>query len=527
MPASQLITHELARALAEISQAVSRQIAVLINRKGSITHVIAGDRHGIFIPDLQDYRRGAYRLKGLRCIRTCAGKHSGITSEDLTDLALLRLDTMTVIGIRKGLPIGLEVAYLLPPGPDGKKWRVESYRQVSELPHNFDVFIKELEQEIERRCRLKALDGVEERAILVHASPRGEEFAARSLDELQRLAETANIQVLDKVYQKVARYNPAHLMGRGKLKEILVSGLYLGVSMVIFDQNLSPRQANNIARMMDLKIIDRTQLILDIFARHAKTRGGKIQVELAQLRYTLPRLVGKGTAMSRLMGGIGGKGPGETKLEVDRRRIKQRISSLERSLKELERQRSQRRKRRIRGRIPVFSIIGYTNAGKSTLLNRLTKSRVAVQDKLFATLDPSTKAMFLGEHRILLSDTVGFITDMPPDIKTAFKATLEELEDSAAFIHVVDSASPFIRDEIAATEEILQEMDLYNTPRIMVFNKVDLLDDMAMKRISRFGGVQVSAKTGRGIDELLGLIRQFMFERREAEGNGLSRLRLA
>ncbi len=513
--------------MTELSQMLARQVAVLVNRKGIITHVIAGDRHGIFIPDLQYYRRGNYRLKGLRCVRTSLGRNHGITSEDLTDLALLRLDAMVVIDVQKGLPGRLHLAYLLPPGPDGRKWEVETYSRVSDLPFQFHHFIRELEQEIERRCRLKALEGAEERAILVHAGPRGEEYAERSLDELQRLAETANVQVVDKIYQRISRYNPAHLIGKGKLKEILVSGLYLGVSMVVFDQNLSPRQANNIARMMDLKIIDRTQLILDIFARHANTRGGKIQVELAQLRYTLPRLVGKGTAMSRLMGGIGGKGPGETKLEVDRRRIKQRIGYLERALKGLEKQRCQMRKRRGRERIPVFSIIGYTNAGKSTLLNRLTKSSVLVQNKLFATLDPSTKALFLEGQKVLLSDTVGFITNMPPDIKTAFKATLEELEDSSAFIHVVDASSPFIYEEMAATEDLLEEMGLLETPRITVLNKTDLLDDKALKRISRIKGIRLSARTGSGVQELMSAIRDHLPRGPRTADSALPRLNFA
>ncbi len=474
-----------------------------MNRKGLITHVICGDQHGIFIPDLEEFRRGAFRLKGLRCIHTVLSQNRGLTNEDLTDLALLRLDAMMVINVKDGLPTAFHLASLLPPDSDGHKWKTETFRQIRDIPYRFDEFIKELEQNIERTCRLRAVEGAEERAILVHAGPKGEEFAKRSLDELERLAETSNVQVVEKVYQRVVKYNPAHLIGKGKLKEILISALYLGASMVIFDQNLTPVQANNISRMMDLKIIDRTQLILDIFARHATTKGGKLQVELAQLRYALPRLVGKGTAMSRLMGGIGGKGPGETKLEVDRRRIKQRISSLEKSLKELSKRRAQRRKKRKRDGLPVFSIIGYTNAGKSTLLNRLTKSSVTVADKLFATLDPSTRLLYLNGKKILLSDTVGFITNMPSDIKLAFKATLEELEDSHFFIHVVDATSPFIQDEINATEEILEEIGVIDTHRILVLNKCDLLDDEAKKRIKRLGGLQVSAKTGQGIKELL------------------------
>jgi len=475
----------------------------LINRKGFVTHVICGDRHGIFIPDLEEFRRGAFRLKGLRCLHTVLNKDRGLTNEDLTDLALLRLDAMMVIGVKDGLPATYHLAYLLPPDQQGHKWKIEQFHNLRDIPYSFDQFVKELEQDIERKCRLRAVSGAEERAILVHASPRSEEYAKRSLEELERLAETCNVQVVDKVFQRIGRYNPAHLIGKGKLKEILISGLYLGATMVIFDQNLTPVQANNISRMMDLKIIDRTQLILDIFARHATTKGGKLQVELAQLRYALPRLVGKGTAMSRLMGGIGGKGPGETKLEVDRRRIKQRISSLEKSLKELSKRRAQRRKKRKKDRIPVFSIIGYTNAGKSTLLNRLTKSSVMVADKLFATLDPSTRLLYLNGKKVLLSDTVGFITNMPADIKLAFKATLEELEDSYAFIHVVDASSPFIHEEIEATEEILEEIGVIDTHRILVLNKCDLLDHDSKKRVRRIKGLYVSAKTGEGINELL------------------------
>ncbi len=496
----------MARALSALSHELARQIAILVNRKGIVTHVIAGDRHGIFIPDLQDFRRGTFRLKGLRCIHTCLGKDKGITSEDLTDLALLRLDAMLVIHCQEALPKTLHLAYLLPPGPDNRKWHIEAHAHARDLPEKFDLFIRELEQEIERQCRLKAIDGAEERAILVHAGPEDETQARRSLNELQRLAETANVQVMDKVFQRIPRYNPAHLIGKGKLKQILISGLYLGVSMVIFDQELSPRQANNIARMMDLKIIDRTQLILHIFAKHARTRGGKIQVELAQLRYTMPRLVGRGTAMSRLMGGIGGKGPGETKLEVDRRRIKQRISSLEKALKNLGKQRAERKKKRYRNKVPVISIIGYTNAGKSTLLNRLTGSNVLVKDKLFATLDPSTRSLFLNGRNVLLSDTVGFITNMPPDIRTAFKATLEELEDSSMFLHVVDASSRFIREEMTATLDLLTDMGLAEIPVITILNKADLLDDSDRRRIARIKGLEVSAKTGQGIEKLIEII---------------------
>jgi GTP-binding protein HflX len=346
------------------------------------------------------------------------------------------------------------------------------------------------------------LDVSKERAILVHASalPRAE--AERSLSELEQLARSSDTEILERIWQRTPRYNPAHLLGRGKLGEILMKGLYLGATLVVFDQDLSPVQVNNIAKMVDLKVIDRTQLILDIFARRAQSKEGKIQVELAQLRYLLPRLIGRGTAMSRLMGGIGGRGPGETKLEVDRRRVKQRIGSLERELKGLSRGRKERRKRRTRDRISLVSIIGYTNAGKSTLLNRLTGSNVFAEDRLFATLDPTTRHLALPDGRnILLADTVGFIRHMPKELKVAFRATLEELQDAGLFLHVVDLTSQYKQEEIEAVEKILEEMGLSETPRILVFNKADLLgEDRFRPKAKRFA---VSATTGVGLPELV------------------------
>jgi len=506
-----VISRELARTLSELSRDTECQIGILVNRKGSITHVIVGDQHGIYIPDLEQFRRSAFRLKGLRCIHTTFSRHKGLTEEDITDLALLRLDCMVVIEAGAGLPGKTWMGYLLPPPDsggkesDGAKWHISAFAHPKDLPQDFDTFIKELEAEIERKCRLRGVDHAEERAILVHASAMGPAHAERSLAELEQLARTANVDVCSKVYQRVQRYNPAHLMGKGKLKQIVISGLYLGATMIIFDQNLTPVQANNIAKLTDLKVIDRTQLILDIFARHATTRGGKIQVELAQLRYMLPRLVGKGTAMSRLIGGIGTRGPGETKLEIDRRRIKQRIGALERALKQLERQRAQMRKRRKRHDLPQISIIGYTNTGKSTLLNRLTKAGVLAENKLFATLETSVKSLHLGGRQMLLSDTVGFIKDMPPDIMKAFKATLEELEEAWAFIHVVDASSPFLEQEMEATEGLLREMGLEDKPVILVFNKIDLIPDEELVRLKKRhpSAIFISAFRGSGIDKLL------------------------
>ena len=513
IPPDRLVTQEFARHLASVSSETGREIGATINRKGEVCHVILGDAGGILIPDLSRFRRGIGRLRGLRCIHTHLVAGRGLDDEDLSDLALLRLDAMVAIELEDSLPGKVHVAHLLPPNPEGRQWEVLEFRHPSLVDIPFREFVLELEAEIQRAHGGLEMDGVEERAILVHASKAPRDEAERSLEELEELARSSNVQVVDKVHQRISRYNPAYLLGSGKLRFILMKGLYLGATMVIFDQDLSPVQVNNIARIMDLKVIDRTQLILDIFARRAQSKEGKIQVELAQLRYLLPRLVGRGTAMSRLTGGIGGRGPGETKLEVDRRRVKQRISSLERELKALARRRRERRKRRGRSGVPVVSIIGYTNAGKSTLLNRLTGSEVMAEHRLFATLDPTTRVRTLpGGTRALFSDTVGFIRRMPQDIKVAFRATLEELEDAGLFLHVVDASSPYKGEEMEAVEKILHELSLEHVPRLVVFNKMDLVPGDAVLPRARHH-VEISAVTGQGMDELMEMTGELLRKR--------------
>ena len=501
IPPDRLLTPEIARALTEISGPLGREIGIIVDRKGIIRYVILGDHHGILIPDIGSFRRGIGRLKGLRCIHTHFKKDGGIDTEDLSDLALLRLDAMITVEVQGTLPGKVHFAHLLPPNPEGRQWEIRDYRHPAAVKIPFGDFIQGLEAEIQRSQGTLDLKGDEERSILVHASqcPRAE--AERSLAELVELARSSNIEVLEKIWQHISRYNPAHLLGKGKLREILMKGLYLGSTMVIFDQDLSPVQINNIAKMVDLKVIDRTQLILDIFARRARSREGKIQVELAQLRYLLPRLVGRGTAMSRLMGGIGGRGPGETKLELDRRRVKQRITSLERELKGLSRGRKERRKHRTRKGLPIISIIGYTNAGKSTLLNQLTGSNVSVKNRLFATLDPTTRRLILpGRKEVLLADTVGFIRHMPRDLRVAFRATMEELEDASIFLHVVDVTSSYKKEEIMVVEQVLAEMGLLHIPKILIYNKIDLAGDRGIP--SDPEAIKISAVTGQGISRL-------------------------
>ena len=509
-----LVTPELARALSEVSHSIGRQVGLLIDRRGNITHVIVGDRHRIVIPDLSVFRYFPGRLKGLRCIHTHFGK-TMVDEEDLTDLAMLRLDAMVVVRVGEdGLPGEVEMAYLLPPNPEGKRWDFMRWPHPSRVDLDFEGFVADLEAEMERYMQLKETESYEERAILVSVVTKASRMDAEySMQELVRLAESAGVKVLDTVIQRVARYNPKYLMGKGKLQELIIKALYLGATMLIFDQALSPAQVNAISELTDLKVIDRNQLILDIFAKRAISREGKIQVELAQLKYMYPRIIGRGEAMSRLAGGIGGRGPGETKLEIDRRRIKKRIAVLEDQLEELRKQRRERRKRRQKSSVPVVSIVGYTNAGKTTLLNALTGADAFAEDKLFATLDPTNRVLFVpGVGRCILTDTVGFIRSMPEDLKVAFRATLEELEDAHLLLHVVDVTSPFMEEEMEAVEEILSELGLSHKPRIVVYNKADLLDEGMKRVIGESGGILVSALKREGLDRLLDEIGKILSE---------------
>ena len=319
--------------------------------------------------------------------------------------------------------------------------------------------------------------------------------AEDSMEELRELAASCYIDVVDTVIQRRQKVDPRFLMGQGKLSQLVVLALQKGANLLLFDQELNPSQARSITDLTDMRVIDRTQLILDIFAQRAQSREGKIQVELAQLKYRLPRLVGKGTAMSRLTGGIGGRGPGETKLEVDRRRVRTRIGQLEKSLRQIQKQRGQRRARRNKRGLPILSIIGYTNAGKSTLLNTLTKSSVLAESRLFATLDPtSRRKKFPKDVEVIITDTVGFIRQLPEELVTAFRATLEELEDADLLLHVIDISNPRFADQIESVERILESLQLEHIPVLKILNKKDRVDSVTVRKLARtLDGVPISA----------------------------------
>jgi GTP-binding protein HflX len=494
----QIVTAEFARQISELSHETRRQIGALIDRKGYVEFVIVGDARQIELPDFKRVRVAGDRFRGLRCVHTHL-RGEDLTRDDLTDLALLRLDLMAAIEVDEetGLPGIVRSAHLLPSvapeaGGNGnsKPFAFLEPAVVSQLDVDFLGLIAALESEMARNRRTTRSATGAERAILVNVSTTARDDAEDSMAELRELAQSAGVVVLNEMIQRRSTIDPRTLLGKGKLEELLISGMQLGADAIIFDRELQPAQVRSISDATDLKVIDRSQLILDIFAQRAQSHEGKIQVELAQLKYMLPRLVmGQNSAFSRLAGGIGGRGPGETKLETDRRRVRDRIHRLEAELASQRKRREQRRKERLRHEVPTISIVGYTNAGKSTLLNALTSSHVIAEARMFATLDPTTRRLRLPrEQEVIINDTVGFIRDLPPDLLAAFRSTLEEISGSRLLLHVVDASNPRWQQQIISVDRILNELEFDKIPRLLVFNKTDLVDQESLLAMQRLAG---------------------------------------
>lgn len=474
----------MARTLCQISQELNRQIGVLIHRSGKVENVIVGSFSSIMIPQLSHLRSSGGRLRGVRLIHThLAGED--ISDEDLMDLLFLRLDLLSVLKITAdGLPERLYSVHLVPSGrDDGQNWVFLPPVHPAAQQESFENLVTSLEAEFSRAHKVREVDSGKDRAILISVSTESRLQAEESMNELVELARTDDIEVLETVLQRRRTVNPRTILGKGKLADIMILALQLDANLLIFNQELNPSQIRSITDFTDLRVIDRTQLILDIFAHRAMSREGKLQVEMAQLKYMMPRLSSRDDALSRLTGGIGARGPGETKLEIDRRRINDRLARLARELKNVSKERYRRRSQRRKKDLPVISLVGYTNAGKSTLLNTLTNSDILAENKLFATLDPTSRRLrFPTDMEVIITDTVGFIRNLPEDLFQAFMATLEELQEADLLVHVIDVSNPNHHEHIRVVEKLLSELELKNIPTLKVFNKVDKVEDPELIR---------------------------------------------
>lgn len=502
----------MAKNLCQLSFEMNRQVGILLSRSGKVEQVVVGDFKGIMIPRLGAVRSAGGRLKGLRLIHThLAGEE--ISDEDLMDLLFLRLDLLSVLKISQdGMPERLYSAHLLPVAVNGKNWAfLEPIHPASQTDF-FTDFIASLEDEFARLQATSHVDKGQDRAILISVTTDSPQRAEESLAELAELTRSDDILVLDTVLQRSRKVNPRLIIGKGKLAEIMIKALQLDANLFIFNQELNPSQIRSITDYTEMRVIDRTQLILDIFAHRALSREGRLQVEMAQLKYMLPRLSTRDDALSRLSGGIGTRGPGETKLETHRRRIDDRLARLTKELEQIGKERYRRRDRRRKKELPVLSLVGYTNAGKSTLLNTLTNSDITAEDKLFATLDPTSRRLrFPHEMEVIVTDTVGFIRHLPADLLQAFAATLEELEEADLLVHVIDLSSAGFREQMQVVDELLRELELDSIPCLKVFNKIDR-ENVGEQQLAyaRQEGVVISALDARTFGPFLERAEQMM-----------------
>ena len=519
-----LISMEIARKATALANQLQLQIGLLVGRDGEVESVIAGTKTRIYLPELGRYRLDQARLRRLRLLvfkpYLGAKGEEEIAHDLMTDLEKLRLDAVVVVlSTADGGPGAMSVSHVEPttyrPQLMNKRLVATTnlctinFREVSSCQLNFSEFIDELETKFVA-TRERSYDTTKELALLVGAYTESWPESEASMSELEELAQTAGIEIVDSIMQRRRVLDPKTLVGKGKLEEIVLHSLDLGADLLIFDRELSPAQLRSITNLTELRVIDRSMLILDIFAQRAKSSEGRLQVELAQLKYSLPRLTETDTGLSRLTGGIGGRGPGETKLEIGRRRARDRIALLESKIENLSKQRGLRRKRRQERGVPVVAIVGYTNAGKSTLLNALTKGNVGVENKLFATLDPASRRMrFPNDREVLFVDTVGFIRDLPKELVNAFRATLEEVGEADLLLHLVDVSNAEMMKQIAVVAATLEKLGYGEKPRLLVLNKVDLLASMEVQMLTnRLSACPISAARRDGLASLVNQIQE-------------------
>ena len=490
---AEVVSLELAGELLDVSEELGRRVGLLLYRSGTVQLVVVGDATQLRLPDLGRERTGPVRFRGVRLVHTHL-RPEPLTQDDLVQLTQHRLDlTAALWRTPHGAARTIEVAHLVPPGPRGK----EPFARLGPLPLDrleLDLgrHLRELEAEFARTVRSREVGSGRDRAILVHVARRSDWNRGEgeiSVAELRELARTAGVEVVDVLVQLREKPDPRTILGEGRLQELNLRAMQLDVDLIIFDHDITPSQSRAIGDITDRRVLDRTQLILDIFAQHAETNDGKLQVELAQLKYMLPYLAKKDDALSRLTGGIGARGPGETKLEESRRRVREKVTRLEKQVRELAQRRRQRRSLRSRDGVPVVAVVGYTNVGKSTLLNTLTRSDVLAENKLFATLDPRSRRLRLPDGRdVVLTDTVGFIRRLPATLREAFRATLEELRDAALLVHLCDASDPAVERQVRTVDELLGELELEAVPRILVLNKVDRVSGEEAERLAELLG---------------------------------------
>ncbi len=496
-PGDRLTTPEFAQALVAISTEIHHSVCAYINRRGQIVRVAVGKPHETQIPPQELPRHGAQRLSGIRCVATQL-KGAMPDTASLTAMARQRLDALVVLiptsngGQRRdGTATGsVKEAFLAHLVADLESpWIVSPPLSLDDLTEqDFDDLVDEWETEFQEAgfetSHFQEIETEGDRVLLVglmteDMSPQRFED---SLEELARLVESAAGEVLDTMQQKRSHPHPQTVVGQGKVEEIALRAHQLGANLIVFNRDISASQARNLEDEIGIRVVDRTEVILDIFAQRAQSQAGKLQVELAQLEYMLPRLRGRGQAMSRLGAGIGTRGPGETRLETERRTIQRRIAQLQQQVNQLQAHRARLRQQRQQQEIPSIALVGYTNAGKSTLLNVLTHAEVYTADQLFATLDPTTRKVVITDpeteerRTILLTDTVGFIHELPPALMDAFRATLEEVTEANALLHVVDLSHPAWESHIRSVDEVLGEMPALPGPALIAFNKVDRVD---------------------------------------------------
>lgn len=482
MQSPQLVSQELAVKLADITEYINREISVYITRSGQIIEIAVGDNATVELPSFSG-RRGAGRLSGIRCIHTHPGGNPYLSGVDISALKNNKYDAMVAIGVLSPDFTKSELTFGLITGIDSNEnYTAECYGpySIEDAENiNFVNTVSTIERILDKQTGTASLQVMSERAILI-----GMEWGRNdslwtvddSLEELKQLADTAGATVIKKFIQKRPKPDPAFFIGRGKVQELALYAQQENIDLCIFDDELSPAQQRNIESVMGIRILDRTALILDIFAQRARTNEGKLQVELAQLQYTLPRIMGKGLMLSRLGGGIGTRGPGETKLEVDRRRIRDRIAFIKDQIEKVKAVRSLHRSKRKKNNVFEVSLVGYTNAGKSTLLNTLTNSDIYVKDQLFATLDPTTRQLTLpNKQEIIITDTVGFIQRLPHQLIAAFRSTLEVVTEADLLVHVIDVSHELYKEQAAAVHEVLKEIGAETKPVITVYNKIDKL----------------------------------------------------